>query len=127
MEREARLAAQVAREMRREKKSLAAAYAFLVFGGGVAAHRFYLGRMRSGFVLVSLLWGGLLLSIAYVGIPLVLAGLVWQVVDLFLIPGMAREHLEDRKPYVARRLGVDEQAIDGLLVAAARAPRSTQV
>ncbi|MGR3445897.1 MAG: hypothetical protein ACU0C5_00695, partial [Paracoccus sp. (in: a-proteobacteria)] len=58
---------------------------------GFGAHRFYLGRYVSGFLML-VLWGfGLLTAPILIGwAPLALVS-IWMVIDLFLIPAMIRE------------------------------------
>lgn len=74
------------------KKSVAVCYLLALFLGGVGAHRFYAGRIASGIAYVVLFLVGAVLSV--VGIGLIAFGIlaIWMIVDLFLIPGMIREH-----------------------------------
>ncbi len=64
------------------RKSVAATYLLWFFLGMFGAHRFYAGSKKTGFIQLALL-----LSIVgwLVLIP-------WLFVDLFLIPGIVREH-----------------------------------
>ena len=65
--------------------SVVAAYLLYFFLGFVSAHRFYCGRIGSAILQLVLI--------------LLLVGLIWLVVDLFLIPGMVRAkqaHLRER-------------------------------
>lgn len=71
-------------------KEVGIAYLFLLLLGGVAAHRFYLGLIPSAILFNVLWWGGWLLSILLIGIPMILAAAIWWVVDLFLLPSMVR-------------------------------------
>jgi len=64
-----------------EKPSVGVAYILLIFIGLLGAHRFYLGRTGSAIVM-------LILSLTVIGL---LVTAIWNLVDLFLIPGMARE------------------------------------
>ncbi|GAA3213324.1 TM2 domain-containing protein [Microbacterium terregens] len=75
----------------RPAKEIGIAYLFFFLLGGVAAHRFYLGRTGSAVLLLCLWMGGWLLSPILIGIPLVIAGGIWLLVDLFLLPSMVRE------------------------------------
>ncbi|MFN3661738.1 NINE protein [Yoonia sp.] len=70
------------------KKSLGVAYLLLFFLGGFGAHRFYLGRMGTGFAILFLVWGGVLLSAILIGIPMLIIGGIWVLVDIFLLPSM---------------------------------------
>lgn len=68
------------------KKSTGAAYVLWFFLGSLGAHRFYLGATGTAVaqLLLALLgWIPLFLGWAVLGI--------WLLVDLFLIPGIARE------------------------------------
>ena len=92
-------------------KSLAIAYVLWWFGGAFAAHRFYLGAFRSGAAMAGLFWGGLALgaviskkSSLWIGgtaVPplwaaMILAWMVWCLLDLFLIPGVRRRQAKRR-------------------------------
>jgi TM2 domain-containing membrane protein YozV len=88
------------------ERSMALAYVFWWFCAPLAAHRFYLRAYRSAWAMAGLFWGGLALgammstkstlSVGGVfvpppGIAMILVWMVWCVVDLFLIPGVARK------------------------------------
>jgi TM2 domain-containing membrane protein YozV len=70
------------------QKSTGVAYLLWFFLGGFGSHRFYLGK--TGTAVAQLI-------ITIVGfftlIPLIVTG-IWLLVDLFLIPGIIREHSE---------------------------------
>lgn len=85
------------------RKKLWLAYLLAVPLGCVGAHRFYLGRKRSGFAMMALWLTGILITwIIVLTMPgivkammwetaagvLMLAAWVWELVDLFLIPGI---------------------------------------
>ena len=72
-------------------KEVGIAYLFALLLGGFAAHRFYLRRTGSAIGFLILWWAGWLSSWLLIGIPLIIAGAIWLIVDLFLIPGMVRE------------------------------------
>lgn len=59
-----------------EGPSLVLAYLFWLFLGIVSAHRFYLGRPKTAILQI---------LTYFIGI-----GLIWYLVDAFLIPGLAR-------------------------------------
>jgi TM2 domain-containing membrane protein YozV len=59
-----------------EGPSILLAYVLWVGLGFFSAHRFYLGRTRS--------------AILQIVLNCLLVGLIWGVIDLFLIPGMVR-------------------------------------
>ncbi len=68
-----------------EGPSVVAAYLLWFFLGFLSAHRFYLGRIGSALLQLVL--------------NVLIVGLIWLVIDLFLIPGMVRArqaHLRER-------------------------------
>ena len=74
-----------------EKKSLLAAYVLWFFLGYIGAHRFYLGRPLSGFVMLAISGVTLLLTIVSFGVLgfLWFAIGLWWLIDALLIPGIA--------------------------------------
>jgi len=93
-------------------KSMLVAYILWFFFYGLAAHRFYLGHIRSAIVMLVmsvlgaiLALGGVMVLQAWPDTPPDMAGmtvfligffllgivLVWAVIDAFLIPGMVRQ------------------------------------
>ena len=72
------------------RKSAGVAYALLIFLGGFAAHRFYLRRYPSAIIMLLAWWAGWALTTLFVGWFLLGAVVIWWIVDLFLIPDMAR-------------------------------------
>ncbi len=74
-----------------EKKSLLVAYLLWFFLGYVGAHRFYLGRPLSGFIMLALSGVILLLTVISFGFLSFLWAIVglWWLIDALLIPGMA--------------------------------------
>src|SRR6185312_6870023 len=74
-----------------EKKSLLAAYVLWFFLGYVGAHRFYLGRPVSGFMMLALSGVVLLLTLVSFGVLGFLWFVVglWWLLDALLIPGIA--------------------------------------
>jgi TM2 domain-containing membrane protein YozV len=72
-------------------KSLALAYVLWFFFGGLGVHRFYLGRTGTGIAQLLLTLSGAVLTLIGIGL-FILAGVgIWLVVDLFLMPAIARE------------------------------------
>lgn len=67
-----------------EKPSAGVAYLLAIFLGFLGAHRFYLGRVGTGAVM-------LLISITFFGLVITV---IWVFIDLFLIPGMIQEDVE---------------------------------
>lgn len=109
-------------EMRHAEKSLGLAY-FMLLGGHLGVHRFYLKRYISGTIqLVLFLVAALsyFLSIAFTGVEenwnaaaifflvvMLLTGgalFIWLIVDLFLMSRMVREWNEAREAEIIRRL-----------------------
>ena len=77
-----------------EKKSLLVAYLLWAFLGYVGAHRFYLGRPISGFMMLIFAGATLLITLISFGILSFLwfgIGL-WWLIDALLIPGIAAGH-----------------------------------
>ncbi len=64
-----------------EARNIVVAYLLLIFFGLLGAHRFYMGRTGSGVAM-------LILTVTMVGLPITV---IWAFVDLFLLPGIARE------------------------------------
>lgn len=85
-----------------EKKSLVVAYVLWAFLGYVGAHRFYLGRPLSGFLMLALSGVVLLITLVSFGIFSFLWFVVgiWWLVDALLIPGIAAK----RNSSIADRL-----------------------
>ncbi|MDB5535373.1 MAG: hypothetical protein JWQ65_248 [Devosia sp.] len=73
-----------------EKKSLLVAYLLWFFLGYVGAHRFYLGRPISGFVMLALSAVTLVLTLVSFGFLSFLwfAVGLWWLIDALLIPGI---------------------------------------
>lgn len=74
-----------------EKKSLLVAYVLWFFLGYVGAHRFYLGRPISGFIMLAFSAVTLLLTLVSFGVLgfLWFAVGLWWLIDALLIPGIA--------------------------------------
>lgn len=74
-----------------EKKSLLAAYVLWFFLGYIGAHRFYLGRPLSGFIMLAISGVTLLLTVVSFGVLgfLWFAIGLWWLIDALLIPGIA--------------------------------------
>ena len=71
-----------------DAKSPLVAYLLAIFLWGFGAHRMYLGRWVSGFIMLAM-WGlGWLTAPILIGWPLIGLVCLWALVDLFLIPGM---------------------------------------
>lgn len=74
----------------RPAKEVGIAYLFLLLLGGFAAQRFYLGLIGSAILFNVLWWGGWILAVLVVGIPMIIAAGIWWFVDLFLLPSLVR-------------------------------------
>lgn len=72
-----------------ESKSVGAAYLLWFFLWFVSAHRFYLGKPVSAVLQI--------ISFFFV------FGFFWVLLDLFFIPGMARDHQDDVRRDLMRR------------------------
>ncbi len=72
------------------RKSVAGTYVLWLLVGAVGGHRFYLGRIGSGLVMLSLAVVGFATSFMYVGYVFLFAVLAWWLMDAFRIPGMVR-------------------------------------
>lgn len=73
-----------------EGPSVVVAYVFWLFIGFLAAHRFYLGRPGSAILQIVLI--------------LLVVGLIWWAIDIFLIPGMVRERQRNLRDRFIREL-----------------------
>jgi TM2 domain-containing membrane protein YozV len=88
-------------------RSMVVAYVLWWFGAMLAAHRFYLGAYRSALAQLGLFWGGLAiasvmskkssiwidgLAVPPPGIMMILACMIWVLLDVFLIPGLTRRY-----------------------------------
>jgi TM2 domain-containing membrane protein YozV len=88
-------------------RSMVVAYVLWWFGAMLAAHRFYLGAYRSALAQLGLFWGGLAIAsvmskkssvwIGSVAVPppgimMILACMIWVLLDIFLIPGLMRRY-----------------------------------
>jgi len=68
------------------RKSTGVAYLLWFFLGGFGAHRFYLGQTGTAVTqLLLLLLGWIPMFVGWIALG------IWLFVDLFLIPGIARE------------------------------------
>jgi TM2 domain-containing membrane protein YozV len=70
-------------------KSAGLAYVFWLFGGIISAHRLYLGRPITAILQI----------LSY----LIVVGFVWLIIDLFLIPGMVRDHQDEERRRLMKR------------------------
>ncbi len=73
-----------------ERKSAGAAYLLWLFLGWVSAHRFYLGKPVTAILQI----------LSYFA----LIGIVWWVIDLFLIPSIIRDRMDAARRSAAKEL-----------------------
>ena len=76
--------AYVEQRVQNEKKSSTTAYLLLLFFGGLGAHRFYLGSVVSGVVL-------LLVTVLLGWFTFFIPTAIWVFIDLFLVGGMIKK------------------------------------
>lgn len=76
-----------------EKKSAGAAYLLWFFLGCISAHRFYLGKPVTAILQI----------LSY----FILVGFVWWVIDIFLIPGIIRDKMDETRHRFAHDLRRD--------------------
>ena len=92
-----------------EAKSVGVAYLLWFFLGTLGGHRFYLGRIGTGILMLALFVIGLITAVAGVGFIFIgIAGL-WALIDAFLIPGMVSKQKDD----VRQRLTMNAIAAQG--------------
>ena len=84
------------------KKSVGVAYLLWFFVGLFGAHRFYLDEKGTGAAMLAITLVSLVLMFAFIGFFTIFITIIWDFVDLFLIPGMTREY----NNALALRLGV---------------------
>lgn len=82
-----------------EKKSTTVAYLLWFFLPSFGAHRFYLGRPGTAVLQMLLFFSGLVLLV-----PLI-PFLIWIIVDAFLIPGMIRQDMDERRARLGGEYG----------------------
>lgn len=77
------------------RKSRRVAYLLWLLTGVVGGHRFYFGHKVSGALQASSFLLGLVTLPIFIGALPLAALAIWLIGDLFLIPGMARDHNEE--------------------------------
>jgi TM2 domain-containing membrane protein YozV len=73
------------------RKSVGVAFLLWVFFGMFGGHRFYLGRIATGLVMLVLSLFSLLLTVVLVGYLGLMVMLIWTLIDGFRIPGWVRD------------------------------------
>ncbi|MCE6951557.1 TM2 domain-containing protein [Cereibacter sphaeroides] len=94
----------VEQRLANDKKSTLVAYLLWFFTGGLGGHRFYLGRTGSAVGMIALTVLGLLTSVIYVGLILLVIVGIWVLVDAFLIPGMIESLTRDARVRISDEL-----------------------
>jgi TM2 domain-containing membrane protein YozV len=94
----------VEQRLANDKKSTGVAYLLWFFLGGFGAHRFYLGKTGSAVAMLVLTILGWATVVIVVGIPVLLAVLVWLLVDAFLIPGMISQLVQDARTRISSEI-----------------------
>jgi TM2 domain-containing membrane protein YozV len=100
----------VEQRLSNERKSAGVAYLLWLFVGGVSAHRFYLGSPGTAAAQIALIWVGLLLSGIFIGIPLLIAGVGWWIVDLFLIGGLVQADTDGKRARIVNEVSLTTRA-----------------
>ncbi len=67
------------------------AYVLWWFLGFLGVHRFYLGRTKSGLIMLALTAAGAVLAAVMVGIPLLMAVGVWWMLDAYFTQKIVKE------------------------------------
>jgi TM2 domain-containing membrane protein YozV len=75
-----------------QKKSVVVAFLLWFFLGYLGAHRFYAGKTVSAIVQLVLSLIGAALTFAGVGFVLLGVVGIWLFIDIFLLPGLIRNH-----------------------------------
>lgn len=75
-----------------EEKNLVLAYALWFFFGMFGAHRFYLGKIKTGLVYLIVM----LLGWALLGIPYIILG-IWWIIDIYYTNKYVVEHNHEMK------------------------------
>ncbi len=100
----------VEQRLANEKKSSGVAYLLWFFLGGFSAHRFYLGQPGTAAAQLGLLWGGVLLSAVFIGIPMVVAFFIWLLIDVFLIGGLVEADTTSKRTRIMNEVSLTTRA-----------------
>jgi len=73
------------------KKSVGIAYLLWFFFGMLGVHRFYLSQTGTGLAILFLTLGSCLLMPVGIGLVTIWIPVIWVFIDIFLIPGIARQ------------------------------------
>jgi TM2 domain-containing membrane protein YozV len=83
------------RQASSKAKSIPLAYLIWVLTGAIGGHRFYLGKISSGLVMLLLFTVGLITLSAGVGAVILAVVWFWTLVDAVLIPDMVQQQTTD--------------------------------
>jgi len=78
-------------KMNMEGKNMLVAYLLWWFLGGFGAHRFYLGRVKSGIIQLLLFVLGLATIFFFIGYALLIACLIWWGLDAYFTYKIVKE------------------------------------
>ncbi|MEI4196627.1 TM2 domain-containing protein [Roseovarius sp. E0-M6] len=94
-----------------ERKSVGVAYLLWFFFGLFGVHRFYIGRIASGVIMLLLaVFGFFTLPVYGAGLFILLPVAIWLLVDIFLIPGMIDRDVKARRLVIAQEVNLMTQA-----------------
>lgn len=91
-------------------KTSGVAYILWLFLGWLGAHRFYIGRPGTGLAIFALMVLGVALTPSPAGSLFLVIGVIWVIVDLFLIPGMIQAQNNEVRENLQRQLSISNQA-----------------
>ena len=100
----------VEQRLTNEKKSTGTAYLLWFFLSGFSAHRFYLGTTGAAVAQLVLFWGGLLLSFALVGIPMLIAFAIWWIVDGFRMSSIIDQDSNQKRMRIINEVSLTTRA-----------------
>jgi TM2 domain-containing membrane protein YozV len=99
------------------KKSAGVAYLLWLFFGGIGAHRFYAGKIKTGAVILLLTVLGIATAFIGVGLIFIVVVGLWVLIDAFLIPGWIRNYntnLITKLGGAGPSLGLGHNALTGI-------------
>jgi len=101
----------IEQQVTNDAKTSGVAYILWLFLGGLGAHRFYIGRPGSGLAILALMVLGVALTPSPLGSLFLVIGVIWVIVDLFLIPGMIQSQKDEVRENLRRQLSISNQAV----------------
>lgn len=96
----------VEQRLNNEKKSVGIAYLLWFLLGGLGAHRFYLGQTGSAVTILILSVLGWATVSVVIGIALLIAVVIWLLIDAFLIPRMVEQNKNLARMRIANELSL---------------------